>query len=116
LIVSHSSASVSSFNPIADTFLRKGLQTVLSRARVASPGSEALELIIATSNGDIRSGINTLQFVCSSGLGELGIKSGNKKNKKGKNGISRSLLEGITRREQSMALFHLIGRILYNKR
>lgn len=40
-------------------------------------------------------------------------------NKKGKNksrGDTKVVLEAVTRREQSLHLFHLIGKVLYNKR
>ena len=40
--------------------------------------------------------------------------SGKKTAKGGKS--SRALLEAVTRREQSLALFHLLGKVLYNKR
>jgi cell cycle checkpoint protein len=102
-----------SFNPIAETYLRKALQNILARAGVPSPGSEALELVIATANGDIRSAINALEFACGTSM-SIGSKGGDKGKRKGHS--SRMLLESVTRREQSMALFHLIGRILYNKR
>lgn len=98
------------FNPIAETYLRKALENVLNRANAPSLGQDALELVVATANGDIRSAINALEFACTT---NSGAKSSTRR-KKG--GISRTLLESVTRREQSMALFHLIGRILYNKR
>lgn len=36
--------------------------------------------------------------------------------KKKKNTGHTVVLEAVTRREQSLALFHLLGKVLYNKR
>lgn len=104
-----------SFNPIAPTLMRKALQALLS-IRFPSPrtaqqlSKDILDVIVESSNGDIRNAIMALQFAC---LVELPRK------KKGKNttgGDARIILEAVTRREQSLALFHLIGKVMYNKR
>ncbi|KAJ3513531.1 hypothetical protein NLJ89_g2894 [Agrocybe chaxingu] len=99
------------FNPIAPTLLRKALQAMLSThftsnsaANSVSPSKEVLDAIIESANGDIRSAIMALQFAC---IVEI---SGKKK--KGKTMV----VEAITRREQTLALFHLLGKVLYNKR
>ena len=82
-----------------------------------------------------------LQFACivevpraggGSGSGkkgkERGKEKGQGKGKKGKigcgieeegegrKGSARVVLEAVTRRESSLALFHLMGKVLYNKR
>ena len=51
----------------------------------------------------------TLQFACVVELPS---------NKKGKNKArdTKVVLEAVTRREQSLHLFHLMGKVLYNKR
>jgi DNA polymerase III delta prime subunit len=77
-----SSSGKPSFNPIAETYLRKALQNILARAGVPSPGSEALELVITTANGDIRSAINALEFACGTSVG-MGNKNGTKGKRKG---------------------------------
>ncbi|KAJ7510273.1 Rad17 cell cycle checkpoint protein-domain-containing protein [Mycena galericulata] len=64
----------------------------------SAPVKEMLDIIIETSNGDIRSAIMALQFSC---VVEM---PGGKGRKKGSAG------------EQSLHLFHLIGKVLYNKR
>lgn len=74
---------------------------------------EILDLVIDTSNGDIRSAVMALQFACTAP--SLTSDSSTKKGRK-KGGNTRALLEAVTRREQSLALFHLIGKVLYNKR
>ena len=61
------SSSSCSFNPIAPTFLNKALVRTLGLACPAAstrPPKEAVELIVHSSNGDIRSAINALQFLC----------------------------------------------------
>jgi cell cycle checkpoint protein len=60
-----------------------------------------------------------LQFACIVELPRTGSKKG--KGKKGKTGdgeggSARVVLEAVTRRESSLALFHLMGKVLYNKR
>jgi len=101
------------FNQIAQSFLRKALQSILnahfSTVFQHLPKS-ALDVIVETANGDIRSAIMALQFACI-------VKLSDKKGKKvlgGRNG-ARAILDAVTRREQSLALFHLMGKVLYNK-
>lgn len=62
-----------------------------------------LDTIIDSANGDIRSAIMALQFACI----RLSTKT---------KGGDQAILEIITRREQSLVLFHLMGKVLYNKR
>ena len=79
-------------------------------------GLNMLDLIVESSNGDIRSAIMALQFACTSPSSDgLSSKKGKAKSRRG-GADTRALLEAVTRREQSLALFHLIGKILYNKR
>ncbi|PPQ88176.1 hypothetical protein CVT25_005141 [Psilocybe cyanescens] len=101
----------SHFNPIAPTLLRKALGAMLnthfSKSTGSAPSKEALDVIVESANGDIRSAIMALQFAC---IIELPGRS------KKKLGAQRAVLEAVTRREQSLALFHLLGKVLYNKR
>ena len=103
-----------SFNPIAPTFLRKALQSLLNAHfshSAASPPREVLDLVVESANGDIRSAIMGLQFAC---LIEV---PSNKRGRKKSLAATRVnvVLEAVTRREQSLALFHLMGKVLYNK-
>ncbi|KAL7416899.1 Rad17 cell cycle checkpoint protein-domain-containing protein [Mrakia frigida] len=123
---------VVNFNPIAPTLLTKSLTKLLSLTHTSSsrrPPKDAIDLIVQSSNGDIRSAINALQFLCrvemSSGKGGGGGAAGKLKGKGsrgGKGGKSqagkelKALMEAVTRREQSLALFHALGKVLYNKR
>ncbi|KAF7368901.1 Rad17-domain-containing protein [Mycena venus] len=104
------------FNPIAPTLMKKALQALVSthfsssRAKGSAPSKEILDIIIETSNGDIRSAIMALQFSC---VVEM---PGSKARKMSSGSSTKQVLEAVTRREQSLHLFHLIGRVLYNKR
>jgi cell cycle checkpoint protein len=51
-----------------------------------------------------------LQFACAASLPSG--KTRKKRNAK----LTTLMLESITRREQSLVLFHLLGKVLYNKR
>ena len=117
------------FNPIAPTLMRRALQHILSSQFPAKgadhshgtpPSKEVLDFIVESSNGDIRSAIMALQFATMSPIGQLGLDSQLKGKGKGRgrktSAPSRALMEVVTRREQSLALFHLIGKLLYNKR
>ncbi|KAJ7263109.1 Rad17 cell cycle checkpoint protein-domain-containing protein [Mycena rebaudengoi] len=103
------------FNPIALTLMKKALQALLAthfaKSGGTAPSKEFLDTIIESSNGDIRSAIMALQFSCIVDI------AGGKSRKKGNaNNSAKAVLEAVTRREQSLALFHLIARVLYNKR
>lgn len=78
-----------------------------SKAAGSAPSKEVLDAIVESANGDIRSAIMALQFAC---VIELPGRS------KKKLGEQRAVLEAVTRREQSLALFHLLGKVMYNKR
>jgi len=119
------------FNPIAPTLLRKALQSLISLhfsnsqyTKHGQPPKDVVDIIVDSSNGDIRSAIMALQFACIVELPRTSAgASGNKKGKgkKGKTGggeggSRRVVLEAVTRRESSLALFHLMGKVLYNKR
>ncbi|KAH9923879.1 Rad17 cell cycle checkpoint protein-domain-containing protein, partial [Fomitopsis serialis] len=101
------------FRPIAPTYLRPALQSLLNRHFTGggSPISkDVLNLIVDSANGDIRSAIMALQFACSASGSSTG------KKKKGGDAGARAVIESVTRREQSLMLFHLLGKLFYNKR
>lgn len=85
------------------------------------PVREVIDIIVESSNGDIRSAIMALQFACVIDLPASSMKSKSKVARKNVGGTkrttnARAVLEAVTRREQSLVLFHLMGKILYNKR
>ena len=104
--------------------MRAALKTLVDRHFASSsaqvgtrPTKEILDVIVESSNGDIRSAIMALQFACTADRGAKQVAKGTKRGAKSRGGISASLLlESVTRREQSLALFHLLGKIMYNKR
>jgi cell cycle checkpoint protein len=105
---------VCSFNSIAPTLLLKALQALIQRHFVGStqipPSREVLDIIVESSNGDIRSAVMALQFACVVEMGNQGRK------RKGGDKHAAVVLQSVTRREQSLVLFHLMGKVLYNKR
>lgn len=99
--------------------MRRALQALLAThfppsSKVPAPSKQVLDVIVESSNGDIRSAIMALQFACVVDLS--GAKRGKSKKGTEKADATKVVLEAITRREQSLALFHLIGKVLYNKR
>ncbi|KAE9386945.1 Rad17-domain-containing protein [Gymnopus androsaceus JB14] len=95
------------FNPIAPTLMKKALQALVTKhyALQKSPVTgQMFDIIIESSNGVIRSAIMALQFACIRLI------------KKPKRGDPQVLMESITRREQNLVLFHLMGKVLFNKR
>ena len=89
------------------------METHFADNRGVQPSKDMLDLVVNSSNGDIRSAIMALQFACTP-VAASNSKVKNKKGKKAQN--AHLLLEAVTRREQSLALFHLVGKVLYNKR
>ena len=96
----------------------KGLKRIADDQQRSSGGvhlsKDVLELIADSSNGDIRSAVMALQFACTPTAPSGKSKTKDKKSRKVSD--ARAVLEAVTRREQSLALFHLVGKVLYNKR
>ncbi|KAG1745261.1 Rad17 cell cycle checkpoint protein-domain-containing protein [Suillus lakei] len=107
------------FNPIASTLMTKALQVMLANHFASTsgkpPAKDIVEMIVESSNGDIRSAVMALEFACVVTLTKGGGKGKARRNTAGSGG-TRAVLEAVTRREQSLVLFHLMGKILYNKR
>ncbi|WWC69257.1 uncharacterized protein I206_103195 [Kwoniella pini CBS 10737] len=130
------------FLSLAPTFLNKALMRVLQTAvprALDRPSHATVKLIALSSNGDLRSAINTLQMLCSGrkevkgrkrkAMGEdeedqsESRKRGGGKGSRGGKGAKldvnkdlRAVLDAVTRNEQSLNLFHALGRVFYNKR
>jgi len=100
------------FNPIAPTLMKKALTRLLdrhfgSKSSSVPPSKEIISMVVESANGDIRSAIMTLQFSCIPGK-----KSPRRKG----DPCSTAPIQVVTRRESGLALFHLVGRVMYNKR
>jgi cell cycle checkpoint protein len=93
--------------------MRRALDTILDSAgsthlHITRPSKDVLDAVVRASQGDIRSAINALELVCSA--------PSDTKPSKGRKKTSRAMLEIVTRKENSLMLFHLLGKVLYNKR
>ncbi|KAJ9478311.1 Checkpoint protein RAD24 [Pseudozyma hubeiensis] len=100
------------FNPVAPTIVLKGLKRAMEQSgRGGKVWLELLQAIAEDSNGDLRAAVNCLQFVGVKGLGE-GVKL---KGEEGRRRVRR-LIPLVSGRESSLALFHALGKVLYNKR
>ncbi|OBZ77252.1 Cell cycle checkpoint protein RAD17 [Grifola frondosa] len=107
------------FNAIAATYLRPALKNMLDNHFLSSsgtrPSKDVMDIVVDSSNGDIRSAVMALQFACIRDYATDQRKP--TKGRKRTAGLSaRVVMEAVTRREQSLALFHLIGKVMYNKR
>ncbi|KAI0674065.1 Rad17-domain-containing protein [Trametes maxima] len=111
-----------SFNPIAATYMRSALKALLDQhfatpsSTGARPTKDVLDVIVESSNGDIRSAVMALQFACTADRSTQKPTKGSKRASKMQGPSARVMLEAVTRREQTLALFHLLGKIMYNKR
>ncbi|KIY34336.1 cell cycle checkpoint protein [Cryptococcus gattii E566] len=132
------------FIPVAPTFILKALNRVISLNPLPPaqrPTKATLQLIAQSSNGDLRSAINSLQLLCGGRkhgdkdrVGkkrkerEEEVVSGSKGRGKGRGSMGgrgakldvgselRAVLDAVTRKEQSLHLFHALGKVFYNKR
>ncbi|TYJ56703.1 hypothetical protein B9479_002634 [Cryptococcus floricola] len=134
------------FIPIAPTFMFKALSRILTLSPLPTashPAKATLQLICQSSNGDLRAAINSLQMLCG-GRGKIAngrgaargkgmgrgqkddghvvVKRKGKGSMGGKGGLLdvspelRAVLDAVTRKEQSLNLFHALGKVFYNKR
>jgi len=114
------------FNAIAPTILIKALEGVVVKearrsGRRKTPGPLVLKRIAET--GDIRSAVSSLEFLCL--RGDDGDTWSSKvtftKAKKSKSEATMTKAEEealrlISNRENSLGIFHSVGKIVYNKR
>ncbi|ODO10847.1 hypothetical protein I350_01446 [Cryptococcus amylolentus CBS 6273] len=134
------------FIPIAPTFMFKALSRILTLSPLPTashPAKATLQLICQSSNGDLRAAINSLQMFCGGrgkipngrgaargqgkgrgqkDEGHVVVKRKGKGSMGGKGGLLdvspelRAVLDAVTRKEQSLNLFHALGKVFYNKR
>ncbi|EPS37286.1 hypothetical protein H072_9083 [Dactylellina haptotyla CBS 200.50] len=129
-LLNHRKTTSITFNKIAAGIMQKALDKVVdmelrSKAIKEAPSAGLLAGIGAC--GDIRSAINTLEFMMVAGRGKVAypkkvpITKGKKKGRSisdwGQPSDSEKLtLELITQRESSLGIFHAVGKIVWNKR
>ncbi|PWZ00667.1 hypothetical protein BCV70DRAFT_199934 [Testicularia cyperi] len=125
----HASYAEIRFNPVAPTILLKGLKRAIdneTRTRgtsLAKLSSELLRAVAEDAAGDIRAAVNSLQFICQNSTHFEALAASNTGSKRKRSGATsdstaalRRLMPLVSGRESSLALFHAIGRVLYNKR
>ena len=125
-ILNHPAVSIVEFNPVAPTFIGKALNLVVQKearhsGRRRVPGSSVLAKLCEV--GDVRSAIESLQFLCI--RAQDGDNWGGRVAASAKRGakalttmtkMERESLEIVGQRESSLGLFHAVGKIVYNKR
>ncbi|ORX50311.1 P-loop containing nucleoside triphosphate hydrolase protein [Piromyces finnis] len=116
------------FNPIAETFIAKALNNISTKALPTSKqlDNTILRAIGLHTNGDIRAAINTFQFLYLYDNPKLFLTNKDKflilkemktiKDSKFRKKGAYSLLSNISSMNHHLSLFHIIGKILYNKR
>ena len=125
-ILHHPGTSVIEFKPVAPTILTKALELIIVKearhsGRRWAPGPQVLKALAET--GDMRSAINSLEFLCVRGDSSdaWGSKVAFTKPKRAQKEpaltkMEQESLKIITNRESSLELFHGLGKVLYNKR
>jgi len=114
------------FNAIAPTILTKALESIVIKearrsGRRKTPGALVLKRIAET--GDIRSAVSSLEFLCLRGddgdTWSSKVTFTKAKKSKGEATMTKAEEEAlrlISNRENSLGIFHSVGKIVYNKR
>ena len=114
------------FNAIAPTILTKALESIVVKearrsGRRKTPGPLVLKRIAET--GDIRSAVSSLEFLCLRGddgdTWSSKVTFTKTKKSKSESALTKAeeeALKLISNRENSLGIFHSVGKIVYNKR
>ena len=125
-LFNHPCVSTIEFNPIASTYLTKGLDLVVQKearqsGRRRIPGPAVLKKLGEV--GDIRSAIGSLEFLCLRGQDgdDWGGRVASKAKKRANDSfiltkLEKDSLEMVSQRESTLGLFHAVGKVVYNKR
>lgn len=125
-LITNPYVNVIEFNPIAPTFLIKALETIVVKearksGRRRTPGPQVLKHLAEI--GDIRSAVSSLEFICL--RGDDGDTWSSKvaftKTKQSKTHApltkaEEEALKLISNRENTLGIFHSVGKVVYNKR
>ena len=122
---------VISFNPVTNTNMVKTLtklaviQSQRGSRKFQVPDKATLENLAESVGGDLRAGINALQFSCLNdtrdlkeafeGVSKIAASKAGKAAKK-VDKISETKLSRIGGKDQGLVMFHALGKILYAKR
>ncbi|KAH8917061.1 hypothetical protein BT69DRAFT_705130 [Atractiella rhizophila] len=107
------------FNPVAKTVMKKALSRLVESRRFRElvgkwkPEAKALETVLMGSNGDMRAALNMLQFFVWGGECEGGMDKKDRRKLKNKDELLKLPNTGA---DDSLFLFHALGKVLYNKR
>lgn len=124
-ILNHSQTAQIEFNNIAITILTKALETIVVKearksGRRFTPGPGVLKRL--AENGDVRSAVSSLEFLCLAG-DDSEAWSSKVAFTKPKGRVEAPLtqkeqeaLKLVSNRESSLGIFHAVGRVVYNKR
>jgi cell cycle checkpoint protein len=125
-ISNHPLVTIIEFNPVAPTFVTKALDLVIKKEardsqRRRVPGPAVIQRL--ADMGDIRSAVNSLEFLCVRGdsNGDWSGTVAAKAKKAGKDGVpltsmEKQSLELVSQRETTLDMFHAVGKVVYNKR
>ncbi|MBW0471423.1 hypothetical protein O181_011138 [Austropuccinia psidii MF-1] len=116
-ILQHPACCYVKLNAVSKALMRKLLNAVVDKIpylKTWKPSQKHIEMIIQASGGDIRAALNNLQLLHSNSDLALSL-SQQKKNTLSEKapGCSQSFL---TYRDDSLAIFHSLGKVLFNKR
>ncbi|OAG37595.1 hypothetical protein AYO21_08203 [Fonsecaea monophora] len=127
-ILNHPYVTTMDFNPVAPTFVTKALDLVMKKEARESrrrrvPGPAILARLAEM--GDVRSAVNSLEFLCVRGgdgsewSGTVAAKA--KRSLKNKENlpmteVEKNSLQLVCQRETTLDMFHAAGKIVYNKR
>ncbi|OCT53466.1 hypothetical protein CLCR_09585 [Cladophialophora carrionii] len=125
-ILNHSFVTTMDFNPVAATLMTKALDLVVKKEardsrRRRTPGPAVIARLAEI--GDIRSAVNSLEFLCLkgdngtewSGTVAAKVKRSSKDNA-ALTETERNSLALLSQRETTLDMFHATGKIVYNKR
>ena len=105
------------FNPVTNTNLVKLLTQIAQTEKVPVPDKTTLTSLATSSNGDVRSAINSFQIGCATKEYRKRIfESSSSIKKNSKNSSTTKNLAVIGAKDSNLDLFHAIGKVLYCKR
>ena len=137
-ILEHPSVKLLEFNPVNSLLIKKALSAILKEERL-SLSKEELGSLVETCSGDIRSAVNSLQWIAERNMGvrkpattssraaakatainaDLPQTEIMKKSSRGHSGeaeyVKVKVFSSLSR-DVSLSLFHSLGKILYVKR
>ncbi|KIW73569.1 hypothetical protein PV04_01674 [Phialophora macrospora] len=125
-ILNHPFVTSMDFNPVAATLMTKALDLVVKKEardsrRRRTPGPGVIARLAEI--GDIRSAVNSLEFLCLKGDNgsEWSGTVAAKVKRTGKDNVAlteteKNSLELVSQRETTLDMFHATGKIVYNKR